>query len=127
SQLLRLVQLTTVLAPAESFPRELPITYVNLAGLELVTMPGEVSTAEGAAIRAALGYSGPGLGHGKIELIGLADEYSSYISTPSEYALQDYMGASTIWGPNEGPFFACSAASLKMNPHPATLHVNKLK
>jgi hypothetical protein len=34
--------------------------------------------------------------------VGLANEYASYASTCDEYGSQDYMAASTIWGPNEG-------------------------
>ncbi len=47
-----------------------------------------------------------------LELIGLANEYISYCSTPDEYNAQDYVGASTVWGPEEGPFLACRLREL---------------
>ena len=36
-------------------------------------------------------------------LIGLANEYISYVTTPEEYDAQDYEGASTLYGPATGP------------------------
>ena len=130
SQLLRQIHLTSLLAPPESFPSELPVSYADSSGLELAAFPAEISTEEGIAIRRQLGIDA-GLGHGQLELIGLADEYTSYVASPSEYALQDYMGASTIWGPQEGPFFACTAGNLKLtvdgsNDLSGTTHVDRL-
>ncbi len=36
-------------------------------------------------------------------LVGLANEYLSYVTTPEEYDAQEYEGASTIFGPRTGP------------------------
>ena len=53
-------------------------------------------------LREALGIPA----HGVVELISMANEYASYLSTCAEYAAQDYMGASTLWGPQQSDFFA---------------------
>jgi hypothetical protein len=45
--------------------------------------------------------------------MGLASEYASYAASRDEYMLQDYMGASTLWGPDEGAFLACKLAALQ--------------
>ncbi len=39
-------------------------------------------------------------------LIGLANEYASYFTTPEEYAAQHYEGASTLYGTYSGPLLA---------------------
>jgi len=89
------IRLTRILAQPYVFPREIPVTYAELGELSFVAMPGEMSAAAGAMLRDSLKTSG------RLEIVGLASEYTSYVATPDEYAVQDYMGASTIWGPNE--------------------------
>jgi hypothetical protein len=49
-------------------------------------------------------------------MIGLANEYASYVTTPEEYMPQDYSAASTLWGPNEGPYIGCNLAQLASFP-----------
>ena len=105
SPLLR-VRLTHLFAPDYAFPRELPVRYAELGALKLVSMPGELSTASGRMLRESLG------GHGRVEIIGLANEYTSYVATPDEYEVHDYMAASTLWGPNEVRVFAWAADCL---------------
>jgi neutral ceramidase len=109
SPLLRPVKLTKDFAPPGVFPRWLPIAEAAIGPLRLLAVPFEASTAEGVALRAALG----GAGHGALEIVGLSNEYASYVATREEYGAQDYMGASTLWGPNEGSFAACVATRLE--------------
>ena len=49
-------------------------------------------------------------------LVGLTDSYLQYVTTPEEYALQHYEGASTLYGPHTaellGNHLACLAPSL---------------
>jgi neutral ceramidase len=94
------IRLTHILAPDYAFPRQLPITYVQFGHLRLAALPAELSTASGIMLRQQFGP------HGRFEIIGMANEYTSYVATPDEYAIQDYMAASTIWGPREMPTFA---------------------
>lgn len=105
SQLLP-VGLTHLLAPDYAFPRELPVSYAEIGALKLVSMPGELSTAAGRMLRDSLGA------HGRFEIIGLANEYTSYVTTPDEYEVHDYIAASTIWGPNEMRVLAWAAGCL---------------
>jgi hypothetical protein len=46
-------------------------------------------------------------------MVGPANEYASYVTSPSEYASQDYAAASTIWGANEGVFLGCLLETLQ--------------
>jgi neutral ceramidase len=84
---------------------------VALGPLTIAAVPTESSTSVGAAIRAALAkpQGSPDL----VQLVGLANEYASYVASRDEYMRQDYMGASTLWGPDEGAFFACRLAALR--------------
>jgi neutral ceramidase len=100
------VRLTHLLAPDYAFPRELPVRYAELGALKLVSMPAELSTASGQLLRELLG------GHGRLEILGLANEYTSYVATPDEYEVHDYMADATLWGPNEIRVFAWAADCL---------------
>jgi neutral ceramidase len=112
SQLLRAATFTDSFAPPKSFPQTVPVTYVKLGGLQLAAVPGELSTAQGARIRSQLG----GVHRDEVEIIGLANEYVGYVATQDEYHAQDYMAASTIWGPQEGEVITCTLAHLKDDP-----------
>jgi hypothetical protein len=102
------VKFTTLLAPAWKWPARLPLTVVRLGDLHLLVTPVEMTTAMAYRLRKVF------LGDSKIDavMIGLANEYVSYATTPEEYMPQDYSAASTLWGPNEGPYIACNLAQL---------------
>ena len=104
-------------APPDAFPDAFPLTLASLDDLVLAAVPLELTTAQGHALRRRLG-----LPHGRLEIVGLANEYASYCSTQDEYAAQDYMGASTLWGPDEGRFLVCRAGELTAAPEVATRH-----
>lgn len=89
--------------------RRLPVVYAQIGDLSLGILPVEMSTTQAIRIRNDFqtNESAP------FQIVGLADEYSSYVATASEYAAQDYMGASTQWGPEEGAFFACKLKELR--------------
>ena len=52
-------------------------------------------------------------------MIGLANEYAQYTLTESEYVAQDYMAASTLWGPKEIDFFRMELEDLRSGATPA--------
>lgn len=112
SQLLQGVRLTAFLAPPRNFPMELPLRYVRIGSFVIATVPGEISTTGGRRIVALL------QGQGDVVIVGLANEYTGYVATSEEYAAQDYMAASTIWGPGELGVFACQLATLQDAPAP---------
>jgi neutral ceramidase len=89
-------------------PVYLPITYIKMGKFSLGALPVEMSTTGGYRIRQHMENTGD-----VFQLVGLANEYVSYSATASEYAAQDYMGASTLWGPGETEFFACQLADLR--------------
>jgi neutral ceramidase len=93
-----------LLGDPDKFPRALPLGILRLGAFTVATLPVEPSTAAVWRIRAALG-SPP---HGTVEVVSLANEYASYMTTDDEYDVQDYMGASTAWGPQQAGFFAAT-------------------
>lgn len=98
--LLKALKLTHLLAPAADFPSELPVSILRLGPVSIGAIPVEMTTAMGRRLRNSLQ---------KLEaprtfvLVGLANEYLSYVTTPEEYDAQEYEGASTIFGPRTGP------------------------
>jgi hypothetical protein len=129
SKLLPVIALTSALGPPSALPQELPITYIELGKFEmsrtfsLGAFPAELSTAQAADIREVMGKNG------RFEIIGLADEYASYVATADEYMAQDYMGASTLWGPLEGNAFkeAIHIASMRHLLVPPSVAVQRLR
>ena len=91
----------------------LPLGIVQLGSLKLATVPTETSTAAVWQIRDALGRPP----HGELEFISMANEYTSYLATEDEYQTQDYMGASTLWGPEQARFFAAVLKRLDAEPN----------
>jgi neutral ceramidase len=107
SRILRGVNLSDHLAPPDAFPTRLPFVVAALGDFTLAAVPFELSTAETQAIHDRLS-----LPRGRLEIIGLANEYASYCATRDEYWAQDYLGASTLWGPSQGRYVECRLAEL---------------
>lgn len=108
--------LRSLVFPPGSAPQALPLGIVRLGSLKLVTVPTETSTSAVWQIRKALGDAP----HGELEFISMANEYASYLSTEDEYQTQDYLGASTLWGPEQARFFAAVLRRLDSEPNGAT-------
>ncbi len=105
SQLLRGVKLSAWGEAPYKFSRRPEVVVARLGDFGLAALPVEMSTAQAFHIREALGIDIDK--RWQLEIIGLANDYSGYTASPWEYAAQDYMGASTVWGPSEGPFLGC--------------------
>ena len=99
------------MAPPRKFPKVLPIRYVKFGNFVLATVPGEFSTMAGRRLAERLRDENDREGH--VVVVGLANEYTGYVATADEYAAQDYMAASTLWGPGEADVFACRLELLK--------------
>jgi neutral ceramidase len=88
-----------------STPGRVPLGLYAVGSVLLATLPGELTTVMGLrverALAAAMAAQGRPVRH--VILVGLANEYVSYVATPQEYALQYYEGASTLYGPASGP------------------------
>jgi len=111
SQIVGGLSLTDIVAPPRKFPRQLPLRYVAIGEFVLATVPGELSTMAGRRLVRRLQDAG-GAKH-DVVVVGLANEYTGYVATAEEYAAQDYMAASTLWGPGEAGVFACRLARLE--------------
>lgn len=106
--------LVALVHPARHFPSVVPVGVVSLGPLSFVTLPGEFTTVMGQRIEqrvaAARGVAGPTIG------IGLAGEYLGYFTTPQEYDLQHYEGASMMYGRLAGEAIAAAAEGLVERP-----------
>jgi neutral ceramidase len=103
-----------VLLPVWAFPRRLTLQTIRVNDLVLVAVPGELTTEMGARVKAAVLASARRSGQAvsRVAIVGLANQYASYFTTPEEYEAQHYEGASTLFGPASGPLLAERAATL---------------
>ena len=90
----------------KDFPTMYTFQVVRINQLLLVAVPGEMSTEMGwrvkhAVLQAAQQTQQP-VTH--VAVVGLANQYVSYFTTPEEYDMQHYEGAATLFGPDSGPF-----------------------
>ena len=96
------------LIPATDFPTTMTLQTMRINELLLVAVPGEMSTEMGQRLKQAVlqaaQHTRQSLTH--VAIVGLANQYISYFTTPEEYALQHYEGASTLYGPASGPVIA---------------------
>jgi len=95
--------------PAVSFvasfhpaPTEVPLGVYRLGPIVFATLPGEFTTTMGRRIREGLGAQF-NLENNHVVLIGLANEYVSYFTTPEEYKANHYEGGMTLYGQDSGP------------------------
>ncbi len=79
-------------------PHHLPFQVIRLGGLALVTVPSEVTTVATWRIRQAVLSKLAPSGVEAVHLIGYANAYAAYVTTPEEYDAQHYEGASTLFG-----------------------------
>ena len=78
-------------------PRSAPIGVYSIDDVALVTLPGEFTTTLGGRIARGVANA-VGSDPERTVLVGLANEYLAYFTTPEEYDAQHYEGASTIYG-----------------------------
>jgi neutral ceramidase len=97
------LRISKLVSPARDFPREVPVSVAELGPLFIAAVPVEMTTTMGRRLRATLSQAEP---NRHIAIVGLADEYLSYVATPEEYDVQDYEGGSTLFGPAEGDCFS---------------------
>jgi neutral ceramidase len=91
----------SMLAPPRGMtPRKVPLQVVRLGDVSLVTLPGEHTTVLGKRIERAVANATEG--EQAVLLVGLAGAYLSYFTTPEEYELQHYEGASMLYGEQSG-------------------------
>ena len=111
-----------VIVKREAFPQWFSIQVLRIGGVLVVTVPGEITTEMARriknAVREAAQTHDPSIRD--VTLVGLANQYISYITTKEEYGAQHYEGGSTLFGENTGEFLldrlvALSVESLTSN------------
>jgi neutral ceramidase len=88
------------------------IQVMRIGDYVLANVPGEMTVQMGRRLRqrvlASAANRGPDgkpvVNHALI--VGLANDYMSYLTTPEEYDYQYYEGTFTLWGRQEGPLMA---------------------
>ena len=92
----------TIVAGKHGLPRVAHLTVMRIGGMVLGTVPAEVTTTAGSRMRDAMarGARRTGAHADSVVLMGLTNGYMHYVTTPEEYQLQHYEGASTIHGPS---------------------------
>jgi neutral ceramidase len=84
-------------------PEVLPVHIMRIGNLAIVGVPFEITTMSGRRLRETIATELKQDGITDVVIAGLADAYAGYVSTPEEYAAQQYEGASTHFGPNQLP------------------------
>ncbi|TDL99716.1 MAG: hypothetical protein C4K58_00205 [Flavobacteriaceae bacterium] len=93
--------------PPETYPKIAMFQLLQIGDLLLVPLPWEVTTISNKRITEAIAqqYIKSGKTPPKnITITSVANDYMGYATTPEEYDMQLYEGASTIYGYNTVPF-----------------------
>jgi len=88
--------------PTAWSPSILPIQLLKIGQLYIIGVPAEFTTMAGRRLRATIKSALLANGAPQdlvIVIAGLSNGYSQYVTTPEEYDIQRYEGASTLFGP----------------------------
>jgi antitoxin (DNA-binding transcriptional repressor) of toxin-antitoxin stability system len=98
-ELLGLIQ--SVAGGAYAFPGRVPLALVQIDDTLIAHVPFEVTITAGARIKGPLLVTANDhrLGAEHAVIAGLSNGYAEYVTTPEEYKLQHYEGASNLYGP----------------------------
>nr|XP_018916875.1 PREDICTED: neutral ceramidase [Bemisia tabaci] len=91
--------------PFQWQPEIVPTHLATIGQLAVACVPGEFTTMAGRRLRTALRNRLGLADDTHVIIAGLCNEYSDYITTPEEYEVQRYEGASTIYGPETLPLY----------------------
>lgn len=81
------------------FPEYLPIQIVQMGEVwATLTVPGEVTAQAGRILES---HVRDAVDADVVGIVTLANEYSGYYTTPAEYAVQHYEGASSVYGKHQ--------------------------
>lgn len=88
--------------PYQWQPKIVSTQVAVIGGVVIAGVPGEFTTMSGRRLREAIKkvMSGASDDETSVIVAGLCNTYSDYITTPEEYQIQRYEGASTIYGPH---------------------------
>jgi hypothetical protein len=110
--------LNVLVADFNKLPDTIPLGIYSIGHVGIATLPGEFTMVMGRRISDEIRQrlkgkikntqleqqDGKKDADYEIVLIGLANEYLSYFTTPEEYQMQAYEGASTLYGAGAGEF-----------------------
>lgn len=99
------------MAPAGPPPTWMPFQMIALGDDVLVALPWEITTVAGERIRGSVAEAA-GRALEQVAIVGLANEYGGYLTTPEEYELQGYEGQMTWWGPEQADWIRDRAGSV---------------
>ncbi|HVL33565.1 MAG TPA: neutral/alkaline non-lysosomal ceramidase N-terminal domain-containing protein, partial [Actinomycetota bacterium] len=86
---------------AGGYPQYAPLQIVRVGNTALIAVPAEMTVEMARRVRTAVLAAVPEM-LGYAAIIGLANSYLSYVTTPEEYAANLYEGAWTLYGPQQG-------------------------
>ncbi len=104
--------LQPLVLPPRVFPRLLPLQVLRIGPVAVVGIPFEVTVEAGRRIGASVRRELEQVGVGDAVVSSVANEYSGYVTTPEEYALQYYEGGHTLYGPATLAFLEGNARAL---------------
>jgi neutral ceramidase len=95
-------------------PSYAQLTVLRVGNRVIATVPGEITTTAGRRMREHVlaAAKAAGLPVSEALVLGLANGYLEYITTPEEYSAQSYEGASTLYGPGTAAMFSRELAKL---------------
>ncbi|MCD6569435.1 MAG: neutral/alkaline non-lysosomal ceramidase N-terminal domain-containing protein [Deltaproteobacteria bacterium] len=93
-----------VVPPGTFFPDIVPFQVMRINDLILAAIPGEPTKETGSRIKKGILDTCGSFGISHVAVVGLANEFMDYVTTPEEYSKQHYEGAQTILGPLEDIF-----------------------
>ncbi len=100
-------------------PHTLPVQIFRIGSLAIVGVPAEVTMTAGLRLRNTVQAQLPGVS--EVIIAGLSNAYSGYVTTPEEYDVQHYEGASTHFGRMTLPAYqqvaGLLAQDLRANTH----------
>ncbi|XP_050428136.1 neutral ceramidase [Adelges cooleyi] len=98
--------------PSPWSPKIVSTQLAILGQLIIVCVPGEFTTMSGRRLRKVVADKLCNDLKCIVVIAGLCNTYSDYVTTPEEYKLQRYEGASTIYGPHTLPIYLKQYAKL---------------
>jgi len=120
--------MTGSMAPVPFTPNILPIQLFQIGRFALLGMPAEVTTVAGLRLKRVIFTELARLEVSFVAIGTYANGYSQYVTTPEEYNMQHYEGASTLFGANTLPAYerafqglATALLARRAVPHDAPL------
>ncbi|KAF1324103.1 Neutral ceramidase, partial [Globisporangium splendens] len=92
---------TGLITPVPWTPEVLPVQVLKIGQLGIAVTNFEVSTMSGRRIRNTVKGVLASVGVTEVEVASISNAYAQYMTTREEYLIQDYEGASTLFGPNQ--------------------------